>query len=774
MPCAECTLNNRPKVTSFSGKTPVIAFIGEAPGEQEVKQGVPFVGTSGTILRSTIANLGIPEDLVYFANVCMCKPPENRTPSAQEISFCLPQLLSELALIQPQYIVALGLTAGKALFSQIKTLKASLGIEYISKIGIPGVVTYHPAALLFPHGDTLLPTFHKDISKAWDKVNNITSKYSDIKTEVTIVKTVEQAAEILDILSRAELLSYDYETTGVKQHRDTAHCLGVAWEVGKAAVFPHRMIRIFIDEFRKIFSREDLTCIAFNAPFDSGFNARMNLPRRIDEDPMLQHYVLDERPQERNLEKLSSEWCDAPRYESDMLAKYNCTKADMIEKVPEDELYEYCGFDCDYALRLYLTFREKIFREEGLFDAYYKTVIPTARMVSKVAERGLWVNQVTLQEVTEEYRLRVENSLEKLREITEIPDFNPNSHVQTQKMLWDTLEFDEPEIYNRKERSADKETRKALKETFPNQPFVVTLDEYKTAYTMYSRYLRPLPQYIDSDGRIRASYHLDRTETGRLSTTKPALHQIPRESTIRNIFSAPDKHVLIQADYAQIEIRMAAHIANDTKLIELLKTGADFHTMMASAAFGVPLEKVTGEQRQAAKAVSFGLLYLMSEEKLAEGTGLPKKQAKDFVARYKALMPDVWKWIAQIRKRIKDQRYVESIFGRRRRFYLVTQKNLNGLHREGVNMPIQSSAADLTNHSAIAVDHKLTKYFPEANIVFLWHDAIYVECPENLAQDVGELVYNCMVVPPFKTEVPFAVDLKIGKHLGEGTKLILP
>jgi len=403
--------------------------------------------------------------------------------------------------------------------------------------------------------------------------------------------------------------------------------------------------------------------------------------------------------------------------------------------------------------------------DKDLMQVYRDLLHPAVAVFNDIKAKGVWVDQESLHELDLKMQQILVEQQEKLTEITEDETFNPNSPKQIQHILWDKLKLNQPKIYNRKDRSADKETLEKLFEAYPDILFIKELMLYRKTFTLYSRYVRDLPNYIETDGRVRVNYHFDRTETGRLSTTDPALHQIPRDSNIRSIYSAPDKHVLIQADYEQIEIRMAAHVAQDEKLIALLKSGTDFHTLMASQAFNVDIDKVKKEQRQAAKNISFGLLYLMSDKGLINLTGLPPAEAVTFINNYKALMPDVQRWITAIKETIRSKRFVVSPFGRRRRFPEITWENINGFYREGVNFPIQSGASDITLSSVIRLHMALKHLYPEAQIVIMVHDSIIVECPEVIAQEVADLMKQIMEDIP--SIVPFPVEIKIGKRWGE-------
>ncbi len=769
MSCEECTLKG-PKVKGTGSKNPDIVFVGEAPGRDEIKEGVPFVGMAGKVLRSTLSFVGLNMEQIYLTNVCLCRPPQNRDPSAKEMKACRPRFEQEIKELKPKLVVALGKIPTQSLFPK-KTLNHR-GVFLESSLGYEGLITYHPAATLYPKGDTLLPFILSDLKKIQRKLTGElpSKKLCGPDTHTVTIDSPEMMEALLERLGELPdkmLVALDWETTGLFPPRDVGYCLGMSWKEGTGVSISTHLVRRYNKQLCKELNRFELT--GYNCGmFDSQFNSVLGLPG-FTHDGMLLHYLLDERPQKRSLENISCQELDAPPYESEMLAQYKSEKSEMIEKVPEEVIHDYCAMDTDWSLRLTKFLLPQVDKEPGLKWVYENLLIPGAHVLGNIHHTGIWVSREKLTEVTTEHEQRCTQLELYLQHITGNNKFNPRSHPQVHKQLWDELNLEEPEIFGREPRSANDLTLEALIEKYPEQQFVIALRDYRSVYTSYSRYLRGIGNYVDTDGRVRCSFHLDRTETGRLSTTDPALHQIPREGTIRSIFGAPPGYSLIQADYEQIEMRTAALVANDKKLIGLLKSGDDFHSMMASQAFLVPIEEVTKDQRQAAKVVSFGLLYLMSDGGLVAATGLPRNKATEFVRRYKALMPAVQKTIAETKKQVNSQRYVESIFGRRRRFPLITDKNISGLHREAVNFRLgQSPASDITLLSTIRLHGFLAAYYPEARIVLTVHDSILVECPNPLVGEVVEVMRSIMEEVPIAGDVPFPVEVKVGQNWGEG------
>jgi len=769
--CSSCSLQSEKNIIPKGNKNAKLFIVGEAPGYWEGELGLPFVGKSGKLLDQIIDFCGIDYNDCYFTNAVMCRPEGNRNPSASELKCCLNRLKLELETVDPDLVLILGAVCGRMLINDYTRMNDEIGKIKQTVTGHDSLMCYHPAAVLYPKGEDKFLTVTHIFHRARRLIYGEHSKHKYNGTKVHHIHDREELKKSFDFLEQnATEISYDWETFGVGYASAEGVYLGMAWEPGKSIAFHKSLMDSELrEQFNKLM-REKRT-IAFNASFDSNINILEGLEPGLDEDPMLMHHGLDERPQKRNLESLGELYLEAPNYESEMLQKYNTTKNQFMHVVPEQEILEYVGIDADIGLRLKHCFQEELEKPKNdrVQKCYQNLVIPAASVFRDVMRYGMYVNQERLTNKIEEVFWNVNEYRNEIRDIVGDENFNPNSHKQVQEYLWDTLKLKEPNIYGRKSRSADQETREALMQMYPENKFVRALHDYKDAYTYYSRYLKSLGQHIEDDGRVRANFHLDRTETGRLSTTSPALHQMPKAYGIKSIFGAPEGSKLIQADYEQIEIRMAGHIAQDKKLAELVNSGVDFHTKMASEAFNTPVDEVTKDIRGAAKAVSFGLLYLMTEEKLADSTGLSQKDAKEFVKNYKKLMPSVMKWIEAIKQQVREKKYVESIFGRRRRFPFIHKGNIHGIEREAVNMPIQSSASDLTLWSTVKLHNIFKQYYREkVKIVLTVHDSIIIECPDEYVEEVCQLVKDVMESPPFKSNFEFETEIKVGQHWEEG------
>ena len=274
---------------------------------------------------------------------------------------------------------------------------------------------------------------------------------------------------------------------------------------------------------------------------------------------------------------------------------------------------------------------------------------------------------------------------------------------------------------------------------------------------------------ICDDGRIRTTFQNLVTATGRLSSTEPNLQNIPVRTDlgaeIRKMFVPREGCVLVDADYSQIELRVLAHIADDTVMQEAFRSGLDVHTVTASQVFHVPFEEVTPLQRRNAKAVNFGIVYGISEFSLADDLGVSRWEARDYIDSYLDHYQGVRRYMKQVVIDARDCGYTQTIYGRRRSIPELKSSNFNvrsGAERIALNTPIQGTAADLIKLAMIRVDAALRRDFPEAKLILQVHDELIVECPEQLAPQVAALVSREME-QVVQLKVPLTAEAKYGK-----------
>ena len=280
-----------------------------------------------------------------------------------------------------------------------------------------------------------------------------------------------------------------------------------------------------------------------------------------------------------------------------------------------------------------------------------------------------------------------------------------------------------------------------------------------------------MPDLADENDRIHTTFTQNVTATGRLSSKDPNLQNIPVRTDegkrIRAGFIAPKGRTLVSADYSQFELRLAAALANDQSLIDDFNHDIDIHTKTASEAFNVPMDKVTKDQRRAAKVINFGVLYGMSVKGLSEAAKMPIEEARAFIDNYFKLRAPIKKYLESIQTQAREQGFVETYFGRRRPTPDVKSSNFlirQAAIRAAENMPIQGTEADLMKRAMIKVAQALPA---GADLIMQVHDSLIVECDEGIATDVSKILKREMESVATELDIKLAVDITTGKNWGE-------
>ena len=407
-----------------------------------------------------------------------------------------------------------------------------------------------------------------------------------------------------------------------------------------------------------------------------------------------------------------------------------------------------------------------------LYKVYTEFDLPLIPILYKMEDYGMLIDREHFAKLKEEFELEVAGLEQKIWKVAG-KEFNINSPVQLADVIFVRLGLSTKGI--KKTARGYSTGVKELDKLEGQHSIIKLIKEYREAAKLLSTYIAPLPELADKNGRIHTTFNQDVTATGRLSSTNPNLQNIPVRTgvgkRIREGFIAAEGKVLVSADYAQFELRLAAALAGDTELIKDFNGDVDVHTKTASEAFGVPMEKVTKEQRRAAKVINFGILYGMSVRGLAEAADMQYYEAKEFIENYFKLRQPVKAYLEGVLKQARERGYVETLFGRRRPTPDVLSSNFvvrSAAERAAQNMPIQGTEADLMKRAMILVDKELSEKVPEAKMVMQVHDSLIVECDEGDAEEVGKVLKEVMeekVAP--ELAVKLAAEVTVGKNWGD-------
>lgn len=741
-----------------------VVIIGEAPGANEIRTGIPFVGAAGQLLDKLLARAGIERSDCYITNSMLCRPTESPPPRGA-IDACRGRLANELRAAPRTLIITLGASALKSVTGN-HNLKITQERGRVIKTPYGQVIpTIHPAAVLRGYSD--FPKLLKDVQYAATLSKGTTPK-SPGQTRYTIV-TSETLGKAVRFLLGKNLLSADIETSGFNPLTDRILSLAVSWETNKVAIIPDTLMGH--PEVSRLLTSSGPRWIWHNGKFDTAFLRAKGIGARVDDDTMLMHYTLDENRGTHDLKQLAGDLLGAPDYKG-ALRPYLHRVSDSFENIPRPVLYRYQSKDADYTFQIFHILREQLAKTSGLVRLYEEVLIPASAFLQRVEHRGMYVNREYLDQLEKTLTNRLAADYASIMEevgplwdadayvrgtgAKSIPAaFNPGSPLQLRWVLGKYL----------RRRLTD--TREETLVHLPQVPLVRALLNYRETAKALSTYVAGIRERVDRDGRVRSTYLLHGTTTGRLSSRGPNMQNIPRDKTIRNVFQAPPGRVLVEMDYSQIELRVLAFLSGDRFLREVYLRGRDLHDEVALALFGPSFTK---EQRIRAKFVNFGIAYGRGAGSIASEFGIDFSEASRMIKEWFRRAPEAARYINECRRAPNLGKPMVTLFGRRRRFSLVTRENLNALQNEAVNFPMQSTASDITLTFAMRIDKALRSNW-HAGIVNLIHDSVLIEVPEK--ENVQEMVRwtaDQMRKHPqefLETDLPFEVSINKGTLWGD-------
>ena len=417
-----------------------------------------------------------------------------------------------------------------------------------------------------------------------------------------------------------------------------------------------------------------------------------------------------------------------------------------------------------YALGLLKVALDEKLKEMKLDKLFYEIELPLCHVLAEMENTGFLVDRDALVSFGSTLAERIAEIEGKIFELAH-ETFNINSPKQLGVILFEKLMLPSP----KKTKTGYSTNVEVLDSLLGKHPIIGLIKEYRELTKLKSTYADGLLKVIGSDGRIHTHFQMTVTATGRLSSTEPNLQNIPVRKEmggeLRKMFVASDGNVLVDADYSQIELRLLAHIANDSVMLSAFENNEDIHTVTASQVFGVPVEEITPLHRSRAKAVNFGIVYGISAFSLANDVGVTPKEAKAYIDAYLEKYSGVREYMTDVVKTAKELGYVATLFGRRRDLPELKSHNFNTRsfgERVALNMPIQGTAADIMKIAMINVSRRLHAEDLSARLVLQVHDELIVECPESEASAVCAVLCEEMESAA-KLSVPLVAEAHSGK-----------
>jgi DNA polymerase-1 len=735
-------------VEGFGPEQADIVLVGEAPGPTEARKGMPFVGRAGQLLNTVLKEVGIERDNCYLTNTCSCAPEPIRTPKPKEIASCLPRLKQEILSRKPKVIVALGNVAMKALIGRSGIKDWHGAPVWSEELGAVVVPAYHPAAVL--RSPRLYQELKTDLEKValllQGKLEPVRQESGDVQT--VVLQDADGVFELVERLRQLPEVALDVEVASTGE----LLCIGFSWKPGTAVVVTKEALERADarEALNKVLG--NIKIIGHNLKYDLQVLWRNGLTAaRTGADTMLEHYVMDETPGTHGLKQLAKDYLNMPEYDAELKPFHK----KGFENCPKDILYKYNAKDASYTYQLHRLFQGMLTPENHA--VLNNLLYPASDVLARMESLGVLVDKALLTRMDSEYAAAIDDLLKKLQEAVGHP-FNPNSYKQLLDVLYRELNLPVPGRL-----STDSDALEAIREYHPVVGFLL---DYRAKKKIHSTYIKALLEAIDENGRVHTTFNLHGTVTGRLSSSDPVnLQNIPRESDIRRIFIATPGYTLVEGDLSQAEVRGLAYYSKDKNLIDAILAGGDMHVRTACLMFKVKPEEVTKEMRQKAKRLTFGVIYQMSANALAQELEITEAEAAELIEAYFAAFPQAREWIEETKREVLRTGKVSTPFGRTRRFGYISDENRNEVLRQAVNAPIQSLASDVTL-SALIRAGKALENNPNTRLLLTVHDSILLETKEDPIE-VARWLEGIMSAPVLDGSVPFAAEVKIGPSWGE-------
>ena len=438
--------------------------------------------------------------------------------------------------------------------------------------------------------------------------------------------------------------------------------------------------------------------------------------------------------------------------------------------VAVDDATRYAAEDADITLRLHHALSPRLAEAPGLQKVYREIEMPLVEVLARIEANGVMVDADELRRQTADLSRRMLAAQNKATELAG-RSFNLDSPKQLQALLFDELGLPALVKTPKGQPSTNEEALEAIADQH-ELPQVIL--EYRGLAKLRSTYTEKLPEMVNPDtGRVHTSYHQAGAATGRLASSDPNLQNIPIRTVdgrrIRKAFVAPEGRRLVACDYSQIELRIMAHLSQDEGLLGAFAAGADIHRATAAEVFGRRLEEVTPEERRAAKAINFGLMYGMGAFGLARNLGIGRGEAQDYIATYFSRYPGVRDFMERTRQQAREQGYVETVFGRRLYLEFIQRGNQAqraGAERAAINAPMQGTAADIIKRAMVDIDAWLAGQGGRALMILQVHDELVFEVDAGFVDRLLAEVPARMSAAA-ELRVPLVVESGVGMNWDE-------
>ena len=597
--------------------------------------------------------------------------------------------------------------------------------------------------------------------------------------EYELIVTEERFAAWLEKLETAPLIAFDTETTNIDAMQADIVGLSLAVEPGKAAYVPlshdypgapQQLSREHVlGALKPIFEDASRPKVGQHGKYDINILSHYGIALKgLTHDTMLESYVFNATATRHDMDSLATRYLGYSTIKYEQVAGKGA-KQISFSQVDCDAACRYAAEDADITLRLHHALWPMLEAEPSLRAVYTDIEIPLVPVLAKMERTGVLIDANELRKQSQQLGKRMVE-LQQQAYASAGHEFNLDSPKQLQAVLFDELGLAAKIKTPTGQPSTNEEALEAIADTHELPRLIL---EYRGLAKLRSTYTDKLAGIVNPrTGRVHTSYHQGAVATGRISSSDPNLQNIPVRTEegrrIRQAFVAPEGWCIVAADYSQIELRIMAHLSKDEGLVRAFNEGGDVHRATAAEVFGVPPDEVTTNQRRAAKAINFGLMYGMSAFGLARALGVDRGEASDYMGRYFSRYPGVRAFMDATREQAHRDGYVQTLFGRR--LYLENLNSRNqafraGAERAAINAPMQGTAADIIKRAMIAVAAWIEPR-DDVRLLMQVHDELVFEVRADAVDEVRAGIEKHMTGAAVLS-VPLQVDIGVGANWDE-------
>ena len=585
-----------------------------------------------------------------------------------------------------------------------------------------------------------------------------------------LVDTPETRKALIELLLQQERISFDTETTGTDANLADLVGLSFCIKPGEGYYIPLSAVReealVILEEFRPVWESDHIVKVGQNIKYDMlilkwyGINVKGRLF-----DTMLAHYLID--PDTRhNMDVLSENYLGYSPISITTLIGAKGKNQGNMRDVAVEKVVDYASEDADVTLQLADTF-EPMLRELNAEKLATEVENPLIYVLADIEKEGVRIDMGTLINYSKELEIEIRKFEQNVYEKCGVT-FNLASPKQLGEVLFDKLCLD-PKA--KKTKTGQYQTGEDVLMALAGKSDVVKdILDFRQLQKLKSTYVDALPLLVNpKTGRVHTSYNQAVAATGRLSSNNPNLQNIPirteRGREVRKAFIPRDEnHVLLSADYSQIELRIIADISKEENMLYAFNNGIDIHTATAARVYGIEIEEVTSTQRRNAKAVNFGIIYGQSAFGLSQNLGIPRKEAAEIIEQYFAQYPGIKRYMADTMNFARENGFVETILGRRRYLRDINSANqtVRGFaERNAINAPIQGSAADMIKVAMINIHRDIQEKGLQSKMTMQVHDELVFDVLKTEVAVMKEIITHRM-----RTAIPTSVPIEV--EIGEG------